>query len=169
VATARGFAAVVAPLVSRALSHRSLCSSAAASSLWSSLPMRRRLHGKQVDPQTEGGRLRVFQTLAGNGWISIPGDLSDWLQRYPRLEAEFEPCPGVLLLLANLKLSPLRQAFLQVWRAGVASTGVSVSLLCKALAAASAVVVASRTLSMHGLPDTTGYSAWQLQCNSTTS
>lgn len=169
-ASARGFAAVAAPLVSRARSHRSLRGSAAASSVWSSLSTRRRLHGKQVDPETEeGGRLRVFQTLAGNGWISMPGDLSDWLQRYPRLEAEFEPCPGVLLLLANLKLSPLRQAFLQVWRAGVASTGVSVGLLCKALAAASAVVVAGRTLSMHGLPDTTGYSAWQLQCNSTTS
>lgn len=98
----------------------------------------------------------------------VAGDLSDWMLEYPRWEVEFEPAPGVLLVLLNLKLRPLRLAFLRVWRANVGSMGVGVDLLYKAMAAASAVVVAGKTLASHGLPDSTGYSSWQQQCNSQT-
>jgi hypothetical protein len=113
-------------------------------------------------------KVRVFQLLASCS-LPLPADLENWLSWEPGLEAELCDFKGVQLLLVNLKLRPLRAAFMHAWRATVASTGVTGSLVYNAMAAASAVVLASKVLSTHGAPDWTGYSLWQRECNGQTS
>ena len=109
----------------------------------------------------------MFQLLASIS-LPLPADLEHWLAWSARLEAELIDFPGVLVLLVNLKLRPLREAFMHAWRASIASTGVTGSLVYKAMAAASAVVLASKVLVTHGSPDSTGCSLWQHACNGNT-
>ena len=101
--------------------------------------------------------------------MPLPADLEHWMAWHPRLEEELDECLGVVLLLVNLKLSPLRVAFMHAWHANVASTGVTGTLLYKAMAAAAAVVLASKVLVTHGARDCTRYSIWQRECNAQTS
>jgi len=130
--------------------------------------MRRASSGYLPEEFTEAAKLEVFPVLT-RLVLPVPADLENWLACSPGPEDDLRDCPGVLLLLVNLKLRPLRDAFMHAWRANVATTGATGTLLYKAMAAASAVVLASKVLVLHGLPDCTGYSLWQRECNGQTS
>ena len=86
-------------------------------------------------------------------WAALPADLDHWLGRHSKYLMDFAKCKGVLLAVVNLKLGPVRGAFLQAWRAAVASTGPGAEALEKAFAAAAATVVASEILSCNGARD----------------
>ena len=112
-------------------------------------------------------QLSCFRALLQH-WTTLPADLDHWIRRYGKYRMDFSTCKGVLIAVVNLKLGPVRGAFLRAWRAAVASTGPTVAALEKAFAAAAATVVASDILSSNGAHDPFYLRQWSKQCNSTT-
>ena len=82
-------------------------------------PPRRRLRGKQGP---EGGSVGVLRLLSTH-WRILPGDLEDWMRNWAQWSAIFSNCLGVLILLLNLKLGPMREAFVHAWVHGLAALG----------------------------------------------
>ena len=100
--------------------------------------------------------------------MALPADLDHWIGRHSKYLGDFVNCKGVLIAVVNLKLGPVRRAFLHAWRKAVASTGPGAEALEKAFAAAAATVVASGILSSNGARDPFNLRQWTKQCNSTT-
>lgn len=100
--------------------------------------------------------------------MALPADLDHWIGRHSKYLEDFVNCKGVLIAVVNLKLGPVRGAFLHAWRKAVASTGPGAEALEKAFAAAAATVVASGILSSNGARDPFNLRQWMKQCNSTT-
>jgi hypothetical protein len=59
-------------------------------------------------------KLEVFRILSSIA-LPVPPDLEHWVAWYPGLENDLGDFPGALLLLVNLKLRPLREAFMHAW------------------------------------------------------